>query len=392
MRILPILAASCFVSSMSMRIMDPVVPDVARDFSLPPETVAMLATAFAFPYALGQPVLGALADALGKSKIIKTTLAVLVVCLAFAYLAPTFDTLFAARIVGGAAAGGIIPIAFAMIGDRFEMADRQWALSRVLTAIIAGQMTGSIGSGIVASHLGWRASVLAATALSGAALVVTLWKLRPRPKADRSPFRLATLFNGYAEVFANPRAVVCFSAVFIEGIIIFGAIPFVAVLLEQRGAGGLQEAGFVLAGFAIGGFCYIALVRVLLRTLGVYNLIRAGGIVAGLGFATMALQFSWPLEAMVFFVIGLGFYMIHNSLQTQATELAPRNRASAVAAHAFFFFLGQAAGPIVYRLGFASAGVQATLVVMGIAFAAVGLATAAGLIRRSPMPQSHVTS
>ena len=385
MRLLPILAASCFVSSMSMRIIDAVVPDVARDLAVAPETVALLASAFAFPYALGQPILGALADATGKSKIIKITLALLVVCLAAGFLAPSLDALFAARVIGGAAAGGIIPIAFALIGDRFQMADRQWALSRVLTAIIAGQMTGSIGSGVVASYFGWRASMLAATLLAGAALIVTLWQLHPKPRANRPPFQLSKLFDGYGEVFANPRTVVCFTAVFLEGIIVFGAIPYVAVLLEQRGAGGLKEAGFVLAGFAIGGFCYIALVRLMLKTLGVFNLIRWGGAISGAGFAALALQVSWPVEMIMFFVIGLGFYMIHNSLQTQATELAPDNRASAVAAHAFFFFLGQASGPLIYRVGFEWAGSRATLIAMGVVMALTGLATAAGLRSRSAL-------
>lgn len=368
---------------MSMRVIDPVVPDVARDLGVTPDTVALLASAFAFPYALGQPVLGALGDALGKSKIIKATLVLLVVCFVATTLAPNIDALFAARIVGGAAAGGIIPIAFALIGDRFEMADRQWALSRVLTAIIAGQMTGSIGSGVIASAFGWRASMLVGTALAAAALVVTLWQLHPMPRADRPPFRIGNLFRGYGEVFKNPKTVVCFTAVFFEGIVIFGAIPYIAVLLEQRGAGGLKEAGFVLAGFAIGGFCYIALVRVLLKTLGVLNLIRWGGTIAGVGFAAMSLQVSWPVEMVVMFVIGLGFYMIHNSLQTQATELAPSNRASAVAAHAFFFFLGQAAGPLVYRLGFSAVGSESTLLAMAVLMATVGHLTAWGLNARA---------
>ncbi|NOT71443.1 MAG: MFS transporter [Hyphomicrobium sp.] len=383
MRLLPILAASCFVSSMSMRILDPVVPDIARDLAVAPEAVALLASAFAFPYALGQPVLGALGDAIGKSKIIKITLAMLVVCLAAGFLAPSLDALLITRVIGGAAAGGIIPLAFALVGDRFDMADRQWALSRVLTAIIAGQMTGSIGSGVVASMFGWRVSMLTGTLLAAAALAVTLWQLHPKPRANRPAFQISNLFRGYGDVFRNPRTVVCFTAVFVEGIVVFGAIPYIAVLLEQRGAGGLKEAGFVLAGFAFGGFSYIALVRVMLDKLGLYNLIRSGAAIAGLGFAAMSLAVSWPVEMLIMFVIGLGFYMIHNSLQTQATELAPNNRASAVAAHAFFFFLGQAAGPLVYRLGFHFTGQDTTFVAAGIVMALTGLATAAGLKMRS---------
>jgi predicted MFS family arabinose efflux permease len=383
MRLLPILAAGCFVSSMAMRIIDPVVPEIGRDLQVSAETVALLASAFTFPYALGQPILGALGDALGKAKIIKFSLAILVLGLAAAALAPSLDWLFAARIIGGAAGGGVIPLSFALVGDRFAMAERQVAMSRVLTAIIAGQMTGAVGSGLIASAFGWRASMFAGAVLAAVALALTLSQLHPRANADRPPFRLSRMFDGYGEVFRNPRTVVCFTAVFVEGILIFGLFPYLALLLEQRGAGGLKEAGFVLAGFAIGGFIYTALVRLMLTKLGLYNLIRAGAAISGLGFAALSPGWSWPAEQAIMVLIGAGFYMIHNSLQTQATELAPNNRASAVAAHAFFFFLGQAVGPLIYQFGFRVAGSQTTLIVAGLIMALTGVATAAGLRARS---------
>jgi predicted MFS family arabinose efflux permease len=368
---------------MSMRVLDPVVPEVARDLAVSAATVALLASAFTFPYALSQPLLGALGDATGKARIIKLTLAVLVLSLAAAAVAPSIEALFIVRVIGGIAGGGIIPLAFAMVGDRFDMDNRQWALSRLLMAIIAGQMTGSLGSGLLASALGWRASMFAATGLSALALALTVIQLRPRPKADRAPFSWRRLSHGYGEVFGNPRAIVCFAAVFAEGIVIFGVIPYVAVLLEQRGEGGLREAGFVLAGFAIGGFSYVALVRFMLKRLGQMNVIRLGAAISATGFAALALHVSWPVETLVFFVIGIGFYMIHNSLQTQATELAPGNRGSAVAAHAFFFFIGQGTGPILFGLGFSTIGSQDTLLAAALLMAVTGVLTAAGLEARS---------
>ena len=383
MPLLVILAAGCFVSSMAMRLVDPVVPDIARDLHVSAASVALLASAFTFPYALGQPILGALGDALGKARIIKITLALLALCLAAGALAPSLDALYLARIIGGAAGGGVIPLAFAMVGDRFGMAERQVALSKVLTAIIAGQMTGSVGSGLIGSTFGWRASMAAGTVLALIALAVTVWQLQPRDHAERPPFQLRRMFDGYGEVFRNPRTAVCFTAVFIEGIVIFGLFPYVAVMLEERGAGGLREAGLVLAGFAIGGLGYTVLVRVMLSRLGLYNVIRSGAAISGLGFALLAPGWNWPVEMAIFVVIGLGFYMIHNSLQTQATELAPDNRASAVAAHAFFFFLGQAVGPILYRFGQDHVGSQSTLLAMAAVMAMLGFATAAGLQART---------
>jgi predicted MFS family arabinose efflux permease len=383
MRLLPILAASCFVSSMSMRIVDPVVPDISRDLGVDPASVAMLASFFAFPYALAQPVLGAMGDAFGKARIIKIALSLLVLCLAASAIAPTLDMLSFARLVGGAAAGGIIPLAFAIVGDQFAMTDRQIALSRVLTAIIAGQLTGSIGSGFVASYFGWRVATAAAAALTLAALVLTVWQLRSDTQRHSTEPDRHEFFDGYRAVFANPRSVVCFSAVFIEGIVIFGLFPYVAVLLEQRGAGGLKEAGLVLSGFGLGGFIYTALVRVMLGRLGLYKLVMSGGIVSGVGLALLSFGTSWPAEMAIFVIVGVGFYMIHNSLQTQATELAPRHRGSGVAAHSFFVFLGQAVGPIIFGMSLDRAGSLSTLLVAGAAMAALGVATAWGLKSRS---------
>lgn len=50
----------------------------------------------------------------------------------------------------------------------------------------------------------------------------------------------------------------------------------------------------------------------------------------------------WAVPGCFFF--GLGFYMLHNTLQIHATQMAPERRGAAVAAFASCFFLGQSAG------------------------------------------------
>ena len=68
----------------------------------------------------------------------------------------------------------------------------------------------------------------------------------------------------------------------------------------------------------------------------------------------------------------------HRSLATQsalqqATELAPNARSSAVALHAFFFFIGLAVGPAIFGLGVIWLGVPSTLLICAIGCAAAGL-------------------
>jgi predicted MFS family arabinose efflux permease len=387
LQLLLVLAASCFTSAMIVRIADPLVPEIARDLLVAPGTIALLATAFAFPYALGQPILGPLGDALGKARVMKWCLAVLALALGLAALAPTVETLFAARILAGVAAGGTIPLAIATIGDRFPMATRQVALSRLLSAMLVGQIVGVVGSGYIGSLMNWRWVMVVACVCVIVSLMLAFLFLEARPYAQRKSFSVAGMRAGYGRVFANPRAKVCYAAVFTGGSCVLGLLPYLAVLLETRGAGGIREAGYVLAGLGGGGILFTVLVKRMLRVLGGQMiLIRAGGVVCGLGLAAYALSPTWSLESAAFVLVGLGFYMTHNSLQTQATELAPEARGGAVALHAFFFFLGQACGPVLYRFGFDTFGQLSPVPIFVAAAIMAGLGFIVAPLLARPLP------
>lgn len=284
MHLLIVLSLACFAGSYSIRLIDPIIPELARTFEVAPAIAALLASAFTFPYALGQPILGPMADTVGKARVIKIGLGVLTLCLVLAALAPSLEVMFAARVLAGLAGGAIIPVAIAMIGDRVGYADRQVALSQLLSAMLVSQLASLIGTGLVASWFGWRFAVGLAAGVALAAFVVTLVGIKPR-NIPRPRFRVASLGESYREVFANPRAKICYAAVFVEGVVIFGLLPYVAVMLEARDAGGIAEAGVVLACMGIGGLVFTLAVKRLLRQLGgMRNLIRFGGVIAGSGF------------------------------------------------------------------------------------------------------------
>lgn len=382
MPLLLVLSIACFTSALSMRILDPMVPQVARELAVLPDAVALLGTAFALPYAVGQPVLGPLGDAIGKARVIQFCLGMLGVMLVACSLAPTYETLFAARVAAGLFAGGIIPLAYATIGDRFDFTVRQVVLSRAVMASLLGQLASTVGAGLVGSALGWRVVLFAAGLAGVLTCAIAIVYLKPRPDAQRKPVSIAGMRSTYGAILGSSRALVCYAAVFAEGVVIFGLGPYIAVLLEQRGAGGVREAGLVIAGLGLGGVAYTLVVSRLLASLGgMLNVMRVGGVVTGIGIALLALGMSWPKEMAACVVLGFGFFMLHNGLQTQATELAPQNRGAAVSLFAFCFFLGNALGPILYGVGIARLGAGLTFSLAALAMAALGLLTAHGLAR-----------
>jgi predicted MFS family arabinose efflux permease len=131
-------------------------------------------------------------------------------------------------------------------------------------------------------------------------------------------------------------------------------------------------AGVVISGFGIGGVIYTFMVAWLLAHVGERRLMAAGGTIMGFCLVVIALRMSWPIEFLNFMALGFGFYLLHGCIQVYVTELAPAARGSATAAHSFFFFLGQAAGPVVYGVGLASVGVSAVLLIGAAALAATG--------------------
>jgi predicted MFS family arabinose efflux permease len=380
-RTILVLSVCGFASTFAMRFVDPMVGEISRDLSRPAHDVALLASAFALPYALVQPVLGPVGDALGKERIIKICLVVMAVTLALASVMPDLDSLLVLRVLSGAAGGGIIPLVLATIGDRVPMAERQVAISRFLLFSITGQLLGGSLSGVLTAWIGWRGVFGLAGLLGAVATVAACVGLRhARPASGR--FSVSVAARRYASILAMPRARALFAFVFIEGGIIFGVQPYLAPLLEERGLGGAAQAGIMIACFAAGGMAYTLSVRALLRVLGLRRMLVTAGAFAAGAFLVLAAGPAWPIQAAAMLLVGIGFYMLHNSYQTQVTELTAEARGSAVSLHAFSYFLGQAIGAPVTGAGLVYLGVVPTLAIGAAGVLALGVVSALILFPR----------
>ncbi len=380
-RLIAVLAAGGFASTFAGRVVEPLVGVLARDLASPPATVALLSTAFALPYALIQPILGPVGDALGKERVVVTCLVVMSLALAACTVAGDIGTLFGLRMVAGAAAGGVIPLSLAMMGDRIPMAQRQVAIGRFLVAVILGQLSGSTIAGLIEGAIGWRGVFALATGVGIVGLLGVALGFARRLRAPGGRFALAPALARYRTILRTPRARVLFAAVFVEAVAVFGIFPHLAHLIEARGEGGPREAGLVLAGFAAGGLTYSLTVGLLLRLLGQTRMLMAGGAVSGGALLTVGLAGAWQTDAAALVALGLGFYMLHNTFQVQVTEVVPEARASAVALHAFSFFCGQAIGVAVLGLGLETLGQLPALALCAATILAVGLVTARRLAR-----------
>jgi DHA1 family inner membrane transport protein len=380
--VINIMALVVFATSLFSRSVDPIVPQIALGLQISPATAALLSTGFTLPYALIQPLIGAIADMVSKTRLIIVCMVVLGVASVASAFAPNFETLMALRVIAGCASGGVFPIAIAVVADRVPLGQRQVAIGRVLAAALTGNLLGATASGVIGDLIGWRGVFVTIGSICLLVLIGAVPALRGmNEKAGR--LDLSTLLPNYRAIFSNPLAKYCFGAVFVEAIFMFGIFPYMAVMLSKEGETRASIAGLVIAGFAIGGIVYTFVVSRLLALLGEKRSMATGGMVMGFCLMVIALRAPWQIEFVNFIVLGFGFYMLHGCIHVYVTELAPSARGTAMSAHTAFFFFGQAMGPVVYGLFLDNIGLVPVLLFGAVAISIAGWVCAYGLTHKT---------
>ena len=343
------LALTAFGSGLSMRVNDALLPELSREFGVALGTASQVIALFAIAYGVAQLFFGPLGDRHGKYRVIRWAAAACALTALACALAPDFDMLRLARVAAGATAAAIIPLAMAWIGDVVRYERRQPVLARFLIGQIAGVSAGVWIGGLAADHGSWRQPYFAIAGLYGLASLALLALERRLPahaRARRAPAgeRGGVAVAAFAEVIGRRWARAVLLLVFLEGMCLFGPLAFVASHLHARFGLSLASAGGVVMLFGLGGIGFAVLSAPLVSRLGEDGLARWGG--RGMGLALLLVGFApawgWTLAGCL--LLGVAFYMLHNTLQVHATQMAPDRRGAAVAAFSACFFLGQFAG------------------------------------------------
>lgn len=376
---LNLLAGVAVVGPILARASDPVMPQIAASLSVLPATAALLSTAYTLPFALAQPVLGPLSDVFGRARVMFICLSILVVTTFVCSIVLSFPQLMSARIVGGIAGGGLMPIMLAFVSDRFPLAERRVAISRVLGGAMIGNLVGAMMSGVIGDLFGWRGVFIAGGLLGSLAVVAVYMVVRSDPPQPPKQINMRGIFANFRAIFADRRAKYCFGAVYIEGLCLFGLFPFISLILHEAGETRASIAGVVLGAYGIGSLGYSFLIGRLMTLASEKQIMIGGASAISLAFCIISLGLGWPVMMGAMFIAGLSFFMVHGWIQIHVSEILPEARGSAISLHAFFLFLGSASGPVVYGFAFPHFGVTASMVASAVLFVAMGLVTAAAL-------------
>lgn len=323
------------------------LPDIVRYFDVSDAQAGLVVSAATFPGIIVAPLIGLMADRVGRRQILVPCLVVFGLSGLAAAASTSFTMLLVCRLVQGVGSAGLVNLAVVTIADNWDGPERTRRIgwnSAVLTVSIAvlpvvGGLLGQIG--------GWRLSFVP----YGFALVtaILVWTRVP----DRVVGSGDSLREHFVEVRQVMRDRIVFGSItwgFLLFVLIFGLfLTVMPIMLEEQFGLGPGQRGIVLAAPAIGSTVSALLLARMRSRFGTRRTMLAASALFTVGFATIGLTTSLALVLGGAVVYGLGEGSTVPTVQDLVAGRAPEtSRGAVMALWVAAARLGQTIGPVMF--------------------------------------------
>ena len=383
-----LLSFATFASMAAQRICDAMLPELSRVFSASLAQAAQVVSVFAITYGAAQLFYGPLGDRLGKFRVITFATLGCSIGSIVAVFSSTLDMLVVARLLMALGAAALIPLAMAWIGDTVPSDQLQEMLTRTGLGSTLGIVCGQLVGGLLTDALGWRWAFGFMTVLFGVVGMLLYFDLRrqqarPAQVAPQSPSVVRHGFVKQALLILTGRwSRIILLMALVEGAVGFGVLAIWASHLHRSLGLSLALSGTIVALFGLGGMLYMAVGRHLIRRFGQQGMVLFGGAMVGLGALVLAYTPHWGPALPASLLAGFGFFMFHNTMQANATQMAPHARGTAVSLFSSSLFLGQSIGVVLAASLIDRVGTGAVIALGGGMMALEGVYFAWALRRR----------
>ena len=350
------------------------LPALAREFGTGAAEISAIMTASALAIALTAPFTGAIADVLGRKRVITAAMLAVVVPMAGAAFAADVPALIAWRFLQGLLLPPIFAVAVAYIGDEWPPAEVAGVAGIYIAGSSVGGFCGRFVPGLLSDLIGWRGAFLALAGLSLlGAIVVAL--LLPREKGFVRSEGLGASARQMLRHLKNPQLLATFGigfGVLFNFIAVFTYVSFHLAAPPYNFSSTLLGAIFVtyLVGTVVSPMTGRMMARLGRRhfTLAVIAAWASGAL----------LMLAPPVAAII---VGLVFCaacgMLCQTIATgYVTTIAKEGRSSAVGLYVTSFYVGGSMGAFLPGLAWNSGGWPACIAMVVAMLAAMALIAA----------------
>jgi len=359
------IATAGFCTFLTLYSPQALLPSLAREFGVGAAEISAIMTASTLAIALTAPVSGAVADVLGRKRVIAAAMLAIVVPMAGAALAPDVQALIGWRFLQGLLLPPIFAVTVAYIGDEWPPAQVAGVAGIYIAGSSLGGFCGRLVPGVLGDLIGWRGAFLTLAGLSligAGALALLLPRekgfVRSQGLAASARQLLATYGIGFGVLF-NFIAVFTYVSFHLAGAPYYFSSTLLGAIFVTYLAGTViaPMTGWMTA--RLGRRCFI---------LAVIAAWMAGAV----------LTLAPPVPAIV---VGLTFCagcgMLCQTISTgYVTEIAKEGRSSAVGLYVTSFYIGGSMGAFLPGLAWGWGGWPATIAMVGAMLAVMAMIAA----------------
>lgn len=364
------------LTTMAGGVVAPILPEMIQQLQFDPGVAGILVSMHCLTIALFSPMLGILADSVGRLRVLIPSLLLYAVVGTAGAFVQSFWSLLLTRGLLGAASGGIAAASLGLLGSMYEGKNRARALGLTTSTLTITGITDPLLGGWVGADRWQNTFYLYGLGLPIAVLVALILKQKLPLSAQPSETKLGELYH----VLGSRLAIKLLLALSLTSVAMYAVVIYAPLYLKATIGAGPVLNGVVLASRAIGAAFISAFgASKLARRFGAAQAIALGFGFMAVTLATLPIlhQLSWILVSAVFF--GAGFGIVLPSLYDALANLAPSQlRSSVLAAGIGMGFLGQFMSPILLGPVLTYAGLP------GVFYAAAGVAAVTGLFLFAP--------
>lgn len=358
-----------FCTFLQVYVTQPLLPEFRRIFAASEFHVSLTVSAVTLAVALASPFVGAVADMVGRKRIIVPAILGLAVPTALSATSHSLDQLIAWRFVQGLFVPGIIAVTVAYIAEEAPAGMAGSITAAYVTGTVLGGLVGRLLTALCADSLGWRFTfvLLAALTLASGLLV---WRWLPRStRFRRSRHPIKTIF-AMAQHMGNARLLATYFVGFNVLFCLVGVFTYVNFYL----AGDLfhlstAALGMVFLVYALGVFVTPASGSLIDR-IGHRKALVWAVVITAIG-ALLTLLHWLPAVILGLAVFSTGVFICQSAASSHVALSATHARSAATGLYSSFYYLGGSAGAalmgIAWKHGHWPACIALVLCVQAIA-------------------------
>jgi len=350
---LQVLFGVTLVSIMGVTAIAPALPEIANRFEITSRSAALLITVFTLPGILLSPVIGILADRIGRKKVLVPSLIIFGMAGTACAITRDFTLLVVFRFIQGTGAAALGSLNLTVIGDLFTDRRRISAMGYNSTVLsIGAALYPALGGALV--MLGWNFPfLLSLLAFPVAALVLFVLK-SPEP---RSSGNMGEYLTSAFSMIRNPQVLLLYFASLATFALLYGVLmTYFPFLMRSRLDSSPLCIGLIISSASIA------------TSAGSWNLAPLTEffspvklIISGFLLYAVSIFMIHSIESELLMVLPVMIYGFANginipSIQARIAESAPdQYRGAFMSFNSMVLRLGQTSGPLVaataYGLG-----------------------------------------